>query len=215
MMNQAESIRSILYKIETGSIVTYDEIMKKLSFKIARQNLSAIMRRLADEKMVTNISHGVYKKEPTLKVSLFVYGSLKRAFPNHNILDGAIYLGKARTVKKFAMFKADTGSFPRLVKSNSSKTQHIHGEIYEIHSAILLEKIDRFEGYNYQRETIKVESSTGTKVVQTYISNNTHIPKNKVLVSKWTNEKISFDKNEMIKEVELFLKDKKRGNSFA
>lgn len=80
---------------------------------------------------------------------LFVYGTLKKNFPNFSYLKDAKYLYDAYTIDKFNMI--DFGHYPGLVKN--SKGYPVKGEVYEIDKNIL-EEIDILEGYPsfYNRE---------------------------------------------------------------
>jgi len=84
-------------------------------------------------------------KQQKNKKLLFVYGSLKQGFCNHNILDKRFCkkIGDAKTVKKFGMFIDDFGNYPYLIDEPFS---NIHGELYEIYAQELLDKLDEFEG---------------------------------------------------------------------
>lgn len=84
---------------------------------------------------------------------VFVYGSLLRGMHNHRLLDGARFVGAARTPPRFTL--RDLGSFPAIVAGG--RTQ-IVGEIYEV-DAETLERLDRLEGHphHYRREPIELE----------------------------------------------------------
>ncbi len=71
---------------------------------------------------------------------LFVYGTLKQGFDNHNLIDGSYFVGTGRTVQRFAMYKEIV---PYVTKAEAISP--IHGELYRVHSSVL-EMLDLFEG---------------------------------------------------------------------
>jgi len=91
---------------------------------------------------------------------LFVYGSLKKDFKYHYILEplGA-FVCKASTISKYSLYEYQGSGFPYL-----SKTEHssIKGELYEIDD---LAKIDVLEEYPtfYDREQIDIIGDNGFK----------------------------------------------------
>lgn len=122
-----------------------------------------ILHRLHDNGTITIVSRGYFKKEKSFNELLFVYGSLKKGFDNHNLLGKyAKRLGKAQTVKKFAMYEDSFGNYPYLVDTPFSK---IKGELYQITRAELMQKIDKFEGAPdyYTRKKVEVKSHHGVK----------------------------------------------------
>lgn len=95
---------------------------------------------------------------------LFVYGTMKKGFPNHTRLDMAKFLGAVKTVEKYAMYPRDDNYCPCVIKEENKV--HIKGELYEVFFQDQIDHIDRFEGVPnyYIRETIEVEI-LGTKEV--------------------------------------------------
>ena len=71
---------------------------------------------------------------------LFVYGTLKHGFDNHNLIDGSYFVGTGRTVQRFAMYKQIV---PYVTKAEAISP--IHGELYRVHSSVL-DMLDLFEG---------------------------------------------------------------------
>jgi gamma-glutamylaminecyclotransferase len=72
---------------------------------------------------------------------LMVYGSLKKTYWNHVILEGSEFLGEAKTTPVFTMI--DYGAFPAILPEGKTA---IHGEIYDISDATLV-RTDRLEGH--------------------------------------------------------------------
>ena len=92
---------------------------------------------------------------PTVRV--FVYGSLKRGFVHHALLDGAEREGPAETAPGYRLVLQ--GSYPALVPGRGGS---VRGELYRV-SAELLCRLDAFEGCPelYQRsEVLLADGST-------------------------------------------------------
>lgn len=90
-------------------------------------------------------------------IYIFTYGTLKRGFPNHHLLDDAIFVSNAITCEKYQMYPCTNEKFPFLIKSQ--KVQQIKGEVFKTNSKELLEDLDDLEGYPnlYLKEFIDVQ----------------------------------------------------------
>ncbi|HUF63033.1 MAG TPA: gamma-glutamylcyclotransferase family protein [Verrucomicrobiales bacterium] len=76
------------------------------------------------------------------RVLLFVYGTLKRGFPQHSLLgEDAVFRGAVRTEPSFGL--VDCGGFPGLVEAEPG--QAVRGELWEVSEA-LLPALDTYEG---------------------------------------------------------------------
>jgi len=91
---------------------------------------------------------------------VFVYGSLRRGFGNHRILDDSKYIGVAYTRPEWKMvdlgaYPGDLGAYPGVVPGKG----RITGEIYEVDDDTFL-RLDRLESHPsyYRREEIDVYS---------------------------------------------------------
>jgi len=75
------------------------------------------------------------------KIPLFVYGTLKRRFPNHHFFSGpsCTFLGTAKTLERFALY---VGRFPYV--TSKRKISRISGELYLIDQKTL-SRIDCLE----------------------------------------------------------------------
>jgi gamma-glutamylaminecyclotransferase len=87
---------------------------------------------------------------------LFVYGTLKRGYPNNPLLEGSEFLGEAVTVltyKAVAVPALVGTSFPVIMPDPSGKP--VAGEIYTVDDATLarLDQLER-EGRSYDRVII-------------------------------------------------------------
>jgi len=89
-------------------------------------------------------------------IKVFVYGSLKQGFGNHNYhLDNSDFLGKSETLPQYSLFSL--GAYPGVIKGGITAVQ---GELYGV-NAEGLQRLDRLEGHPnyYHRE--KIETSEG------------------------------------------------------
>lgn len=84
---------------------------------------------------------------------IFVYGSLKRGFSKHQLMEGSELICRTRTREYFAMI--DLHYFPGVLRD--SQVSPIYGEVYDINSE-LLGKLDDYEGDWYYREHVELES---------------------------------------------------------
>lgn len=88
-----------------------------------------------------------------------VYGTLRRGFHNHKILEyfGAEYLGRAKTVEKYPMVIKHGIPYVGQMKRNEMGSE-IVVEIYRI-SDECLKQLDRLEGCPdwYHREEVRLE----------------------------------------------------------
>lgn len=72
---------------------------------------------------------------------IFVYGSLKRGFRLHHLLNGQIFCGAASTLPNFRLF--DVGSYPGLIEAAPGVS--ILGELFDVTSECL-QRLDNAEG---------------------------------------------------------------------
>ena len=99
-------------------------------------------------------------------IPLFVYGTLKRGFPNHHYLQNSIFLGEAETLEKFIMYIKDNIPFV----SESIPKSTIKGELYLITEDVLL-LIDRLEenGFWYNRKLVMVKLTNKEKLMEAWL----------------------------------------------
>lgn len=86
---------------------------------------------------------------------VFVYGSLKRGFALHGLLQGQLFLGNAVTEPLYRLF--DLGSYPGLVEWPEGLA--IRGEVYQVDFECL-RRMDEAEGVAerlYVRRTILLQ----------------------------------------------------------
>ena len=111
---------------------------------------------------------------------VFVYGSLRRGFPNHFFLVKSIYMGEYHTVDKYHMVGQISRAYPYIVKPEhdlGSDPVHIIGELYDIDEDVLAD-LDNLEGYEqecddfYTRRLIRITDGNNEKNAYVYILEN-------------------------------------------
>jgi gamma-glutamylaminecyclotransferase len=94
---------------------------------------------------------------------VFVYGTLKRGFSNHPLLERAEWLGAARTRGRWPLVIAGSWFVPCLLE-RPGDGHHVRGEVYAV-DAPTLEALDELEGVGepdgYDRKPIEVEREPG------------------------------------------------------
>ena len=91
-----------------------------------------------------------------VKYAVFVYGSLKRGYALHDLLDGQIFLGCASSEPLYRLF--DCGRYPGLVKATDGGS--IQGELYQVDEKCL-QKLHEAEGVDeglYSFENISLQT---------------------------------------------------------
>jgi gamma-glutamylcyclotransferase (GGCT)/AIG2-like uncharacterized protein YtfP len=88
---------------------------------------------------------------------VFVYGTLKKGYGNHYLLENAEFLGEGFTAGKFLLYNV---GFPYAIPVNSDceNGYRLKGELYKVDFETFL-RLDRLEGYpeHYKRKIIVVE----------------------------------------------------------
>jgi len=110
---------------------------------------------------------------------LFVYGTLKRGFVRHPVLQDESFYGTAVTVNSYRLL--DCGSYPGLVSSDDGLA--VQGEVYGV-SDECLAVCDEVEGVAeglYAREMISVQSLADPEErvdawVYLYLGSTTNLP---------------------------------------
>lgn len=96
-----------------------------------------------------------------LPTALFVYGTLKRGFPNswsRRLWVEACFAGEASLPGRLF----DLGAFPAFVESGEPG-EKVHGEVALLPNAELLADLDYYEGSAYTRELRNVEMQDGER----------------------------------------------------
>jgi gamma-glutamylaminecyclotransferase len=137
----------------TASSISRGECCATIKSAIVRRNENFNMDQILSlQKTARKVAHD------SLNTLLFVYGTLRRGFANHEAyLADAVFMGDAVTEEGFALFVED---FPYLVKR--PKVSRIVGELYRVDGPTLKD-IDCLEGHpdNYRREQIQVVTDLG------------------------------------------------------
>jgi gamma-glutamylaminecyclotransferase len=79
--------------------------------------------------------HTVHKVADTMKHNVFVYGTLKRGQPNHNLLQDEnkgikVFCGLGKSVNRFPMVISSRYNIPYVLDA-AGKGNNILGEIYQ------------------------------------------------------------------------------------
>lgn len=96
-----------------------------------------------------------------MKHRLFVYGTLKKGFPNHDLyMDSAEKLGNYQTLESYPLVLIGDRRVPCMIDA-PGEGQPIEGELYEVDDDCL-KRIDALEGINqpegYRRLKVSVRS---------------------------------------------------------
>lgn len=183
-MSYIEKVRRKVQSLDSDTVLPFSAVRID---GISTDTTRKILHRLHENGVITIVEKGYFKKEKPFNKLLFVYGSLKKGFDNHNLLGKyAKRLGKAHTVKKFAMFEDSFGNYPYIVDVPISK---IKGELYQITRAELMQKIDEFEDAPdyYVRKKIEVKSHHGVKRAFVYLKPDAALPTDQRPLQEWTN----------------------------
>ncbi len=102
---------------------------------------------------------------------VFVYGTLKRGFPNAEGMDGARYLGTYRTCDAYPLVVGGKWFSPSLLPEKGLG-QRVTGELYVVDNAMLA-RLDALESTHlptgYRREQIGVESLADGSVISAWV----------------------------------------------
>ena len=106
-----------------------------------------------------------------LPLNLFVYGTLLSGLENHFYLTGCKYLGRAKTMDKYALYHHD---YPKLTQR--IKQVEIIGEVYLIEDSEALQRLDELEEHPivYCRIDCKVKLDESDIIIdsQIYFNDN-------------------------------------------
>ena len=193
-------IEKVEHKIHTLPIDIAMPFSEAKVKDISTDTLRKILHRLHDKGEISIINRGYFKRIEPFKELLFVYGSLKKGFDNHNLLSKyAKRIGKSITIGKFGMFEDSFGNYPYLVPVPKMR---IHGELYLIERKELLDKLDQFEGAPeyYERKKILVKSHRGTHRAFVYIQPHTTVPEDQKPLREW-----KADSNYKVQQLDQYL----------
>ncbi len=187
-MSYIEKIERKIRTLHTNDVVPFSHVKVE---GVSADTLRKVIHRLHDKGTISIVKRGYFKKEEPFSELLFVYGSLKKGFDNHQLLTKyAKRVGKAITVGKFGMFEDSFGNYPYLVPVPHTR---VHGELYQINRRELMDKIDAFEGAPeyYERKKIEVKSHHGVQRAFVYIQPHTAAPVDQKPLKEW-NQNIDY-----------------------
>lgn len=92
-------------------------------------------------------------KDYPRNIPVFVYGTLRKGYWNHHLLEDATFLAEGTTCDKYAMYAA---GYPMVTREQCEVP--IQGELYLV-SELELKYLDRLEGYpsHYDREMVPIK----------------------------------------------------------
>jgi gamma-glutamylaminecyclotransferase len=109
----------------------------------------------------------------------FVYGTLKRGFPNHHYMDGATFVAQARTVDAYPLVVGGTWYTPYLIPEKGHG-HRVKGEIWDVPQHMLpaldqLESVHLPNGYRRSMIPVLLEESGERTEAWTYFRERRHI----------------------------------------
>ena len=113
---------------------------------------------------------------------LFIYGTLKRGYPAHDLMIGAEFLGEALTEPSFQLYSE--GWYPMMVTDPTGIA--IEGEVWEVPEN-MVQKLDHYEGSEYQRVAIQLQSLHAEKLAVAYLYKG-RVTGRKAIGPRWENE---------------------------
>lgn len=110
---------------------------------------------------------------------VFVYGTLKRGFPNHAFMDGAMFVGEALTVERYPLVVGGNWFTPYLLPEPGDGHQ-VKGELWDVPEAMMpaldtLESVHLPNGYRRQRIQIVPLGCPFALEAWTYLRERRHI----------------------------------------
>ena len=111
---------------------------------------------------------------------VFVYGTLKRGFPNHHYMKTSKLIGAYRTAERYPLVVGGRHFSPSLFPEPGTG-KHVIGELWEVDDETLV-KLDELETVHlptgYRREMAKIEPVEGGATTQawTYFRERSRVP---------------------------------------
>ena len=90
---------------------------------------------------------------------VFVYGSLRSGESNHAVMEGATWVGPARSSPGFRLYSLM--AYPAMVR-DAAWAGAVVGELYDVPES-MVERLDRFEGHPELYERTLVQLSDGAQ----------------------------------------------------
>lgn len=146
---------------------TYSDL--ELPYVVNMGTVRSVLSRMVNNQELTRVRSGHYKRTSSYEQYLFVYGSMKKSFQNHERLKNAEYIGDFQTVGHYSMYADTSKMFPYVVQDE--KRFRIQGELYKIVSKKDFDAIDVLEGVPdfYFRKQISVIEIEGNRKYSAWI----------------------------------------------
>ena len=158
----SEDLRLVkLYKefekyLQKAKVILHDKLHNSCDWDIFNQWTPEKV-----EDVILDLCDAFSSMELPAREMVFVYGTLKKGFGNHGLLQGAKFIGKAVTTEPYAMYVS--GGIPFVTPNE--KVSPIKGEVYFVDETTL-SSLDRLEGHPdwYCRRETWVELEDGREV---------------------------------------------------
>ncbi|MBS0242725.1 MAG: gamma-glutamylcyclotransferase, partial [Proteobacteria bacterium] len=116
---------------------------------------------------------------PTPHHAMFVYGTLKRGFPNHHYMDGATFIAPATTVEKYPLLVGGNWFTPYLLPE-AGTGHRVKGELWQVpeHMMPALDKLESVHlpnGYRRVEIDVLADGQTAATKAWTYFRERRHI----------------------------------------
>ncbi|MDX2158909.1 MAG: gamma-glutamylcyclotransferase family protein [Hyphomicrobiaceae bacterium] len=110
---------------------------------------------------------------------VFVYGTLKRGFPNHGYMDGARLLGAARTKERYPLVVGNAWFTPYLLPE-PGEGHRVKGELWEVPDAMMpaldeLESTHLPNGYRRREIPVVPDGAANSVMAWTYFRDRRHL----------------------------------------
>ncbi len=110
---------------------------------------------------------------------VFVYGTLKRGFPNHRYMTGATFIAEARTADAYPLVVGGAWFTPYLIPDKGAG-HHVKGEVWDVPDALMpaldeLESVHLPNGYRRHRIPVLLDGSGERTEAWTYFRERRHI----------------------------------------
>lgn len=136
------------------------------------------MRRDIGAKLGEDMDDG--QEQHQMATRVLVYGSLKRGFHNHPLLEHARFLGPASTPGQYRLYSL--GDYPAAVEAPRGGYA-LHGELYQVDSDTLA-RLDRLEGHPEYFRRKQVKTTAGPAWL--YLLPTAPESANELLSGTWT-----------------------------
>ncbi|MEA3522477.1 MAG: gamma-glutamylcyclotransferase family protein [Campylobacterota bacterium] len=165
--NTSKIIINAIINMPVGTIFTSSDL--ELPYVINRGTIRSVLARIVNNQQLTRIRSGHYKRTIGYEQYLFVYGSMKKGFQNHERLKNAEYIGDFETSGRYVMYADTSKMFPYVVEDE--KRFRIQGELYKVVSKKDFEAIDLLEGVPdfYSRKQTSLVEIEGNRQFSAWI----------------------------------------------